>query len=112
MATGYALLCLSLVAVMNPYSAGIQAGTSISDAHADEAIFTYVRTVGLVFLGDATPAQFCASLLAHSNSTIILGGQIDGVDCAKVPATYEGSASVTVSLSTRQDTIQAWDEEQ
>lgn len=111
-ATGYALLCLSLIAVMNPYLAGIQAATSASDLHTNEAALGYVQTVGLVFLGGAPPMQVCASLEAHSNSTLILGGQIGGVTCPNAPTTYEGKASVTISLSTRQDTIQAWDEEQ
>ena len=111
-ATGYALLCLSLIAVMNPYLAGVQASTSASDTHANEAILGYVQAVGLVFLGDATPAQVCASLVAHSNSTLILGGQVGGVACPGAPTAYDGEASVTISLSARQDTIQAWDEEQ
>lgn len=111
-ATGYGLLCLSLIAVMNPYLAGIQAATSASDMHADEAIFRYVQSVGLVFLGDAPPAQVCASLGAHSNSTLILGGEVGGVTCPGAPTAYEGRASATLSLSAREDTIQAWDEEQ
>lgn len=110
-ATGYAVLCLSLIAVMNPYLAGVQSDTSISDQHASEAIFSYIQSVGVVFLGDTAPMQVCASLEADSNSTLVLGGQIAGVTCPGAPGTYDGTSTVTVSFPDRQVTIQAWDEE-
>ncbi len=110
-ATGYAVLCLSLIAVMNPYPAGLQSDVNVSDQHASEAVFSYIQSVGVVFLGDASPMQVCASLEADSNSTLVLGGQIAGLTCPNAPGTYAGTSSVTISLSERQVTIEAWDEE-
>lgn len=111
-ATAYGVLCLSLIAVMNPYPAGSQSDVSVSGRHASEAVFSYVQSVGVVFLGDAAPAQVCASLAASSNSTLVLGGQIGSFTCPNAPGTFEGVSSFTMSLSGRQVTIEAWDEEQ
>ncbi len=109
-ATGYALLCLSLVSVMSPYGSQIQAADSVADAHASEAVFEYVQHVGLVFLADATPSQVCASLQQYSNSTLTLGGVIAGQPCPGAPATFEGEYTLDLPLSGREDTLRAWTE--
>jgi hypothetical protein len=111
-ATGYALLCLSLISAMNPYSATLQSDESISDAHANEAIFAYVHSVGLVFLAGAPAAQVCSSLHAHSNSTLIMGGTIEGIACSVPPSMYEGDSNVSLTLAGRKEEIVAWEEEE
>jgi hypothetical protein len=107
-ATSYALVCLALVSVMNPYSAGVQVASNTSNARASEAIFEYIQSVGLVFLANASPSELCASLQQHSNSTLELGGNISGFACLGAPSTAEGKFTLVVSLSGRRDVIEAW----
>lgn len=111
-AAGYALLCLALVSTMSPYSAGLGSVRAASDARASEAVFQYVASVGLVFLADAPPAEVCASLLGHSNSTVALGGEVGGVRCSPQPADLQGTFSLWMSLSGREMTIEGWTEAQ
>jgi hypothetical protein len=107
-ATGYALICLSLVSVMSPYGAGGEAARSTSGVHANEAAYQYVQTVGLVFLGDASPSQVCLSLQQHGNATMLLGGVIAGYVCPGAPRAFEGESSLTFILAGREDRIEAW----
>ncbi len=107
-ATGYALLCLSLISVMSPYGAGAEAAKSSSDGHANVAVYQYVQAVGLVFLADAAPSQVCLSLREHGNSTMVLGGVIAGYACPGAPGIFEGESSVSLVLSGREEKIEAW----
>lgn len=107
-ATGYALLCLSLVSVMSPYGAGAQAAGSNAAAHANVAAYQYVQAVGLVFLEEASPTAVCLSLQQHSNSTVVLGGVIAGYRCPSGPGTFEGESSLSFTLTGREETVEAW----
>jgi hypothetical protein len=107
-ATGYALLCLSLISVMSPYGAGAEAAKSSSDGHANVAVYEYVQAVGLVFLADAAPSQVCLSLTEHGNSTMVLGGVVAGYACPGAPDRFEGESSISLVLSGREDVIEAW----
>lgn len=109
-ATAYALLCLGLISVMNPYGPGSAAAQDLSQQRASSAIFQYIASVGLVYLAEASPPQVCLSLHQHSNSTLILGGAIGGVDCTGEPTAYLGLSTLTLSLSGRSDVIEAWEE--
>jgi hypothetical protein len=109
-ATAYALLCLSLVSVMAPYGSQIQAAESAADAHASQAVYQYIQSVGLVFLADASPSQVCASLEQYGNSTVTLGGTVAGQRCPGAPATFRGHYSLDLSLSGREDVLEAWTE--
>lgn len=107
-ATSYALICISLVSAMNPYPAANQASHNAADARASNAVFGYVSSVGLVFIGGAPPEQVCASLSQHSNATMVLGGTLDGETCGSPPSSPQGEYSLALSLSGRQVVIQAW----
>ena len=111
-ATGYALLCLTLVSTMNPYLAATQAVRTNSEARASEAVVAYVGSVGLVYLATASPADVCASLAEHSNSTLAFGGMVDGHACSEPPAGAKGSYSLALSLAGRQLVIEGWIEGQ
>lgn len=112
MATGYALLCISLVSMMNPYAAGSHAAADLSAEHASSGIYWYVQTVGIVFLASAPPSEVCLSLGQHSNSTLVLGGTIGGVACEGQPRSSQGMSSLSLTLSGREDTIVAWNVKQ
>ena len=107
-ATGYALLCLALISTMNPYQSGTVAVRDQLGGRTSQAILEYITSVGLVFLGDAPPAQLCASLLQHSNSSLVLGGSIDGYSCSPAPTAYQGHSSLSLALNGRQLTIDGW----
>lgn len=107
-ATSYALICLVLVSVMNPYALAVQDGSRAADVRASDAVINYVEDVGLVFLANASQAQFCASLQMHSNSTLVLGGAIGGDACHDAPVSFEGTSSLNLSLSGRQEVIEGW----
>ena len=107
-AAGYAILCISVISLLSPYSAEGGAIVAASDARASSAIAGYVQTVGIPFLATAIPSQFCASLQASSNATITLGGTIDGVVCRAAPAYYAGSSSLGFAVSGNQLEVEAW----
>ena len=105
---GYALLCVSLIALMNPYSfEAARAGTS-SDARASMAIASYVGDVGLAFLATAPPSDVCSSMLASSNSTVVLGGIVDGQVCGVAPSHPLGSSSFEISAADSTVEVEAW----
>ncbi len=107
-AAGYAILCISLIAVLSPYPLEGSAAAAASDARASGAIEGYVQTVGLQFLGTASLPQFCASLEASSNSTVILGGGIGGTTCGPAPAHFVGASEFSLALSGEKVEIAAW----
>ncbi|MGD0637583.1 MAG: hypothetical protein ABSA72_06050 [Nitrososphaerales archaeon] len=111
-AAGYAVLCISLIAILSPYPLEGSAVIAASDARASTALTAYVRTVGLQFLGTASPSELCSSLQASSNATVILGGGIGGSTCTRAPAEYAGKSSVQFTLSGEQVEIEAWVEGQ
>jgi len=96
---------------MNPYPlAGAGAGAQ-ADGRAASAIASYVRSEGLPFLAGATVTSFCASLLAVSNSTLMLGGSLGGVSCGPPPSRSLGSSALGFAVSGRQVELEAWVEE-
>jgi hypothetical protein len=111
-AAGYAILCISVISLLSPYSSEEGAIVAASDARASSAIAGYIHTVGIPFLAVALPSQFCASLQASSNATITLGGTIDGVVCRVAPAYFAGSSSLWFTASDNQLEIEAWVAEQ
>ena len=111
-AAGYAVLCISLISVLNPYSVEGAGVTALSDSRASSALVAYVQAVGLPFLGTAPPANFCSSLQASSNSTIILGGETEGDVCRPAPQYSLGTSSFELMISGRQVVIEAWVEGQ
>jgi len=109
-AAGWALLCLALLSTMSPYSARVGSVIATADVRSGEAVFHYVNSVGLVFLANAPPDLVCASLLGHSNSTVALGGVVEGVRCSPPPTSFNGTFSLEVSLGGRELTLQGWAE--
>ena len=107
-AVGYAILCISIISLLIPYSAEDGAITAASDARAGSAIAGYIQTAGMPFLATALPSQFCASLQASSNSTIILGGAINGEVCRTAPIYFVGSSSFGFIVSGNQVEVEAW----
>jgi hypothetical protein len=107
-AAGYAILCISFISLLNPYSAEDGAISAASDARAASAIAEYMQSAGLPFIANALPAQFCASLQASSNATIILGGAINGEACRAPPAYFAGSSSFEFTLSGNRLEVEAW----
>ena len=97
-----------MISVLSPYA--IEAGwvTAISDARAGSAIAGYTQSVGLPFLATASPSQFCSSLLASSNATVIFGGKMNGFSCRSAPQSYLGSSSFDFVVSENQVEIEAW----
>src|SRR4029077_8536343 len=87
-AAGYAILCVSIISVLSPYAIEAGAITAVSDARAGSAIAGYPQIVWLPFLATASPSQFCSSLLASSNATVIFGGKMNGFSCRPVPQNY------------------------
>jgi hypothetical protein len=107
-AAGYAVLCITLIAVLSPYPLEGSAATAASDARASSAVAGYMQAVGLQFLGTASPSQLCASLQASSNASVTLGGGIGGTTCGHAPADYVGASDVKFTLSGEQVEIEAW----
>ena len=107
-AAGYAILCVSLIAALNPYPVEGSAAKALSDARASSAVADYVRSAGFPFLATASLAQFCESLRASGNQTIILGGTINGAPCGPDPPLFLGSSSFGFSVSGNHVEIEAW----
>ncbi len=107
-AASYAVICVSLVSWISPYGSEVVGVTALSDARASSAAAAYVQTVGLPFLATASPSQFCSSLQTLSNATIILGGEIDGLNCNPAPPHSLGSAAIGFTVSGRLVKIEAW----
>ena len=108
MATGYALLCLSLVSYMSPYGAAGSSVVGTADARANAGALQYVQSVGLVYLGTATPAEICTSLQQHSTAALVLGAAVGTFQCLSAPRSSEGGSVVQFALSGREVTIEAW----
>jgi hypothetical protein len=107
-AAGYAILCISVISLLSPYSAEDGAISTASDARASSAIAGYIESAGIPFLGGSLPPQFCASLQASSNSTIILGGAINGDICRAPPPYFIGSSSFSFTVSGNELEVEAW----
>ena len=85
MATGYALLCLSLISVMSPYGAGAQAARSACGSARERGRLRYVQTVGLVFLGGASPTAGLPLAPAAQQLDLVLGGRDRGLPLPERP---------------------------
>jgi hypothetical protein len=107
-AAGYAILCISLISLLSPYSLEGGAIVARSDVRATSAVVGYIQTVGLPFLATAPPSQFCSSLLASSNATVIYGGEENGYPCRPAPPYFLGSSSFRFAVSGNQVEIEAW----
>ena len=78
-------------------------------AVASNALAAYVRTVGLQFLGSASPSRICfVACQASSNITVILGGGIGGSTCGRPPVDFVGKSAIEFTLSGEQVEIEAW----
>ncbi len=93
---------------MSPYGAEGGGITATADSRASVAAASYVQKVGLPFLATASPGLFCSSLESSSNSTVVLGGSIDGHSCGPPPTDVIGSSSLGFALSGQQVEIEAW----
>jgi hypothetical protein len=103
----YALLCISLISLMNPYvtlEAQAQLGAR---SRSYSALSQYLSRDGLPFLSASTPGQICSSLEAASNGTLVLSGVIDGVACSP-PRLEQPTSDLTLSLGNRTVVIEAW----
>jgi hypothetical protein len=107
-AGGYAMLCISLIIFMSPYSAQDGVIAAASDARASSAIAGYIETVGMPFLGSASASQFCASLQSAGNATISLGGSLNGIACGGAPAHFAGSSDFVFTVSGNHLEVEAW----
>jgi hypothetical protein len=107
-ATGYAILCISLISLMSPYPAEGPAAAAEADARAAAAINSYVQTVGLQFLSTAPVTAVCSSFVSASNASVVLGGVVDGTSCGPAPADFIGSATLVLGLSSSQVEIRSW----
>ncbi|MGA2198427.1 MAG: hypothetical protein ABSG45_00665 [Nitrososphaerales archaeon] len=107
-AAGYAVICISLVSLISPYGSEVVGATALADARASSAAAAYVQAVGLPFIATASPSQFCSSLQTLSNATIVLGGEIDGLNCHPAPSLYLGSSGIGFMVSGRQVKVEAW----
>jgi hypothetical protein len=111
-AAAYGILCLSLISFMGPYGSEHGTAQAVQDADASSAIFAYVNSVGLPFLATSTPSQACSSIEAWGNSTLTMGGSVDGYPCSGAPGEFLGSSSLDLALSGRDVKIEAWEEGQ
>ncbi len=107
-AAGYAVLCISLISVMNPFPADAAGVAAAADARASSAVMRYVQTVGMPFLAATSPQALCASLQGSSNATVVLGGAIDGHNCGSPPQRCLGSATFGLTISGTRVEIEAW----
>lgn len=111
-AATYGILCLSVISFMGPFGPESASAQADQEAIATSAVFGYVRSVGLPFLGTAPPHQICSSLQSSSNSTLMLGGSVDENSCSAPPAHYLACSNLTIVFSGREVDIEAWVEGQ
>jgi len=107
-AAGYAVLCVSLIALLSPYPVEGSAAKALSDGRASSAVADYVSSAGFPFLATASLSQFCGSLRASGNQTVLFGGTINGASCGPAPLQFLGSSSFRFSVSGNQVEIEAW----
>ena len=110
-AAGYGILCISLISVMNPYPLAGGGATAQAAGRGATAIAGYVRSEGLPFFAAATLPSFCSSLVSFSNSTVVLGGSLDGESCRPPPSTTIGSSALNLTVSGNEVELEAWVEE-
>ncbi len=108
--TGYAVLCITLIVLMNPIAAREGAVEAAADSRVDSAILAYLGQVGLPFLTSSTESSLCASGLQASNSTFVFDVSLQGAGCegSPSPSPFAPHSSLTLDLPGRVVVIQAW----
>lgn len=108
--SGYAAVCLSLIAMMSPVVSHQEAAQAASQEELDRAISAYVQHVGLPFLVTSLPAAICDSSAAASNSTIVIEAFAEEAACPRSshPASPAAFSSLTLYLPTRTVVVEAW----
>jgi hypothetical protein len=108
-ASGYAVVCLSLIVMMNPVApreAAVQAGAQVA---LDSAISGYVERVGLPFLSTSPESAICSSAAEASNATLVLEALVQGQGCGSAaPSSPLAYSSLTLDLPSRTLVIEAW----
>lgn len=108
-ASGYAVLCLSLIVLINPIAQHEVAVGAADRASLDVAISAYLGGVGLPFLAASPLSAICASAERATNSTIGLDVSVGGEDCGLSPRLPPlATSSLSLELGSREVVIQAW----
>lgn len=108
-AVGYALLCLAVLIFVNPYASEAGRAQVRVDWKAYAAASGLVRARGLLFLHSATVEEVCSAMASASNSSVILGGSVDGISCSPPPPTrYLADSTLELDLGGRRVVIEAW----
>jgi hypothetical protein len=107
-AAGYAIVCITLIAALSPYSADGEGAGASADGRASLAVAGYIRSVGVSFLSSDPPSTVCSSLGSYSNSTFAFGGSVDGVVCGRAPSYFLGSSSFIIGRPAGQIEVEAW----
>lgn len=109
-ATSFALLSLTLIAVMSPATLQTDEAGLGAQAGASDAILSYLGGHDLAFLAGASLGQICESLPnGTGNGSFTLDVVVNGVGCgAAGDGAHPGYASVTLSLPGRTVEVEAW----
>lgn len=109
-ASGYAVLCISLIVLMNPVAPREVSVEAHAQSTLDSAVASYLEHVGLPFLATSSDGAVCASAAAASNATLGLDVVLQGQPCSGVvvPSSPIAYSSLTLDLPSRYVVIEAW----
>jgi hypothetical protein len=109
-ASGYAVLCLALMVMMNPVAPREAAVGAGEQSALDTAISSYIEHVGLPFLATSSRGAICSSAAEASNSTLAFDVVVQGEACGPAVARSSplASSSLTIDLPSRTVVIEAW----
>lgn len=108
-ASGYSVLCLSLIVLINPVAQQEAAAGAAAQGSLDAEISSYVGQVGLPFLASSPLSAICASAERATNSTVGMDIVVGGDDCGLSPDLPPlATSSLSLELGARQVVIEAW----
>ena len=109
-ASGYAVVCLSLLVLMNPVAPREAAVEAAAQTTLDSALTGYLEHVGLPFLTVSSEAAICSTAAEASNTTLAFDVVVQGAACGSsmVPSSPLASSSLTLDLPGRTVVIEAW----
>lgn len=109
-ASSYAVVCLTLIVLMNPVAPREVAVEAGDQSTLNSAILAYAEHVGLPFLTASSEAAICGSAAEASNATLAFDVVVQGADCPSTaaPSLPLASSSLTFDLPGRTLVIEAW----
>jgi hypothetical protein len=109
-ATGYALVCLFLIVMINPVAPREAAVEAAAQSRLDSAISAYIQHVGLPFLTTSSEAAICGSAAEAGNATLTLDVVVQGTSCGSIaaPPSALASSSLDLDLPGRHVVVEAW----